>query len=114
MSAAANWSYTATATLWVLSGRDDLSGALTFEAPVAVLCDYMSEAKRAVDSRGVEFTSALTLYTEHPGIKQDDRIILGRSAEADPIALGAVEVRSVARMADTFDRAADDYKVMTA
>jgi len=113
MSAAASWSYTATATLWAQRSRDDFSGALTFDAPVTFACDYSSRAQRAVDSTGVEFTSQLTIYTERSDIRQGDRVMLGTSTETDPIAAGAVEVRTVGRDADTFDRVADDYKVMT-
>lgn len=78
-----------------------------------VLCDYASTAKTARDAKGDEFTTELLLYTERAGIKHGDRIMLGASTATDPIAAGAKEVRNVLRNADTFDRVADDYEVMT-
>lgn len=113
MSAAASWSYTATATLWAQRSRDDFSGALIFDAPVTFDCDYSSKAQRATNAAGVEFTTGLTLYTERADIRQGDRVMIGASTATDPIAAGALEVRAVSRDADTFDRSADDYRVMT-
>jgi hypothetical protein len=113
MSAAAAWSYTATATLWVLLGRDDWTGAVTYGAPQEVLCDYSAKAERRTDSTGVEFTTRQILYTERSDIKRGDRILIGTSDALDPLAAGAPEVRSVQRYADTFDRLADDFQVAT-
>jgi len=114
MSAAAVWSYTATATLWALQSRGDWNGALTFAAPVTFLCDYKADAKTRTDARGREYTSRLSIYTERAGIKQGDRVLIGRVTTADPIAAGALEVRKVLRQADVFDRLADDFEVATA
>lgn len=113
MSAAAAWSYTATATVWPLLGRDDWTGALSFGAPETFGCDYAAEAKRMTDDKGVEFVSQQTIWTERADIKQGDRVLIGASAAVDPVAAGAVEVRAVKRSADTFDRKADDFTVMT-
>jgi len=113
MSAAAAWSYTATATLWVLLGRDDWTGAVTYGPPQAVPCDYSAKAERRTDALGVEFTTRQIIYTERADIKRGDRIVIGASASLDPVAAGAAEVRSVQRYADTFDRLADDYEVAT-
>jgi hypothetical protein len=113
MSAAAAWSYTATATLWVLLGRDDWTGAVTYGAPQAVLCDYSAKAERRTDSTGVEFTTRQIIYTERADIKRGDRILIGTSTALDPLVAGAPEVRSVHRYADTFDRVADDFEVAT-
>lgn len=112
MSAAANWSYSATATLWALQSRADWSGALAFAAPVQILCDYKADAKTRTDARGREYTSRLSIYTERAGIKQGDRILIGTSTAADPVLAGADEVMDVARFGDTLDRQADDYVVM--
>ena len=57
MSAAAAWSYTATATLWVWLGRDDWTGVETFGPPQAVACDYSAKAERRTDALGVEFVT---------------------------------------------------------
>jgi glutaredoxin len=113
MSAAANWSYTARATLWPWLGRDDWSGVETFGPPQAIDCDYSAESKRMTDAKGVEFVTRQILYTERADIKQGDRVLIGESAVVSPIDAGALEVRAVKRDADTFDRVADDYQVMT-
>ena len=113
MSAAAAWSFTATATLWALRSRDGWSGVQAFDAPVAVACDYQAEAKTRTDGKGREYTSRLVIYTERAGIKQGDRILIGTSTAADPMAAGADEVRDVLRYADTFDRLRDDFEVVT-
>jgi hypothetical protein len=113
MSAAAAWSYTGTATLWVLLGRDDWTGAVTYGAPQAVACSYGAKAERRTDSLGVEFTTRQIIYTERADIKRGDRIVIGTSVSLDPVAAGAAEVRSVTRTEDTFDRVADDYEVAT-
>lgn len=113
MSAAASWSYTATATLWPRLGVDDWSGAVTYGAPQAVACDYSAKAERRTDALGVEFTTRQIIYTERADIKRGDRIVIGTSASLDPIAAGAAEVRAITRNADTFDRLADDFEVFT-
>ena len=113
MSAAASWSYTAVATLWPMAARDAWLGGKTFGAPVAVLCDYKAESKVMTDATGEEFTCAEVIYTERADIKRGDRILIGVSALADPIAASAREVRSVTRYGDTFERTTDDYLVAT-
>lgn len=119
MSASAAWSYTAKATHWHLLGRDDWSGQLTFAPPVTFDCDYKSEAVRSADAggtttnTGVELALRQVLYTEYSAVKQGDYVLIGESALLDPIAAGAAEVRTVVRDADTFDRIADDYRILT-
>jgi hypothetical protein len=113
VSAAAAWSYTSKATLWVLLGREDWTGKETYGAPVVFPCDYSAESVRMTDAKGVEFTTRQIIFTEHAGIKQGDMVLIGVSALDDPIAAGAMEVRAVTRYADTFDQVADDYKVLT-
>lgn len=114
MSALANWSYTATATLWPRTARDGWGGRVQFAAPVSIACDYSSEARVERDVAGKEFTTRHTLWTERADIKRGDFVLIGASTAADPTVVeGAEEVRSVKRSADTFDRRADDYAVMT-
>lgn len=119
MSAAANWSYTAKATHWPRLGRDDWTGQESFGAPVHFDCDYKSEAVRSADAGGlspgtsVELALRQVLYTEYAAVKQGDFVLIGESNEASPITAGAVEVRTVVRDADTFDRVADDYRILT-
>lgn len=113
MSAAAAWSYTATATLWVWLGRDDWTGVESWGPPQAVSCDYSAKAERRTDALGVEFVTRQIIYTERADIKQGDRMLIGVSDALDPVAAGALEVRSVTRYADTMDRVADDFEVAT-
>lgn len=113
MSSAARWSLTATATLWPLLSADGWSGGQQYGAPVAFLCDYASKTMTRRDSRGREITVSLVLFTERADIKQGDRVMIGASTAADPVAAGAREVLDVARSADTFERLADDFEVMT-
>lgn len=114
MSAAANWSYTGTATWWAWVGRDDWTGAETFRAPVLIACDYAAKAERRTDALGVEFVTRQMIYTEQAGIKRQDRILIGdHTGQANPLAAGAMEVRAVHVTADVFDRAADDWEIST-
>lgn len=117
MSAAARWSYTAKATHWPSLGKDDWSGGTTYGLPVTFLCDYKAERVRTTDAGGVSGSIELGLrqvfYTEYSAAKQGDFVLIGASSSPDPVAAGAAEVRSVGRSADTFDRVADDYEIMT-
>ena len=113
MSSLAAWSYTATATHWPRLARDGWSHAEGYAAPVTFVCDYASTAKQSRDPAGLAFTTNLLLFTERDSVKPGDRILLGASTAADPIAAGAIEVRQVLRNADTFERARDDYELQT-
>ena len=113
MSEAASWSYTAVATHWPLTGRDDWTGALTYGAPVSFPCDYKAESARVTDDNGVEFVARQQIYTEYDSCKQGDMVLIGSSSNPSPVAAGASEVRAVRRYADTFDRLRDDYEVIT-
>lgn len=114
MSASANWSYTATATLWPWLDREDWGGAQTFGPPVTFACSYSAKAERRTDDRGVEFVTRQIIYTERADIKQQDRILIGdHTDKIDPLAAGALEVRAVERQHDVFDGLADDFEVST-
>ena len=113
MSSAANWSYTAKATLWPFIAKDDWTHTETFGPPELFDCDYSAKAERRTDGKGVEFVTRQLIYTERAGIKQQDRVLIGASAEVSPITAGALEVRSVNRYADTLERLADDFEVAT-
>jgi hypothetical protein len=115
MSSTASWSYTAKATIWPLSGRDDWDGGQSFAAPVVIDCDYGSNSERLTDAKGDEFVSRLRIFTEYSGAKQGDRIAIGdHEAVTNPLTLAdAAEVRLVRRYADTLERKADDFEVIT-
>lgn len=111
---AASWSYLQTGTLWALTGRDDWTNAPTYDAPVWFLCDYAEESRRMTDATGEEFVARLLVYTSLTGIKQGDRVLMGASVGADPVAAGASEVRAVTRWADTFNAGgAEDFRIAT-
>jgi hypothetical protein len=113
MSSAARWANTSKATHWPLSAPADWKGAPTFGAPVVFDCDYKAEARKMTNSRGQEFTSRQQIYTERPSIHPGDRVLIGESALADPVAAGAEEVMAVARFADTLEGQAEDFMVVT-
>lgn len=113
MSAAANWSYTATATIWKNLGISDGGDSLGFAAPVAILCDYEGGLSKRLASLGAEIVVKNTIWTEYSSADAGDYILIGASTDADPLAAGADEVRQVIRYADTFDRVADDYAILT-
>lgn len=114
MSASAAWSHTSQATLWPFISRDDWSGVVTYGAPIVFSCDYKSESKIAVDDLGVEFITGQVMYTEYDIAKFGDRVLIGNHLDkTDPILAGALEVRLIGRYSDTFERVADDYKIMT-
>jgi len=114
MSAAASWANTAKATLWPAIVRTDWDGAATFGAPVLIACDYLSEAKVVRDAKGDEFTAALSVFTEHAAGKVGDMLALGdHSSSPSPVAAARL-VRVVERFADTFNRVADDFTLITA
>ena len=112
MSAAAAWSYTADATHWPLASRDGWSAAPVFGPPVAFRCSYGAGKRTRSSARGAEHVGTLSLFTERGTIKRGDRVMLGKSTAADPVAAGALEVLDVIRYEDTFDRKADDFEVL--
>jgi hypothetical protein len=113
VSAAARWSYTAKATVWAKTGFDDWTGVETYGAPQTIDCDYSAESKVVTDPNGEEFTTRQIIFTEADFVKRGDMILIGESAEANPVTAGAFAVRAVYRYSDTLDRAADDFKVLT-
>lgn len=68
---------------------------------------------RSADGDSVELGLRQAFFTEYSAAKQGDFVLIGASSNPDPVAAGAAEVRSVGRFADTFDRVADDYEIMT-
>lgn len=113
MSALASWSYTATATVWKNLGIDQYGDSLGYAAPVSILCDYGGDATARLGDIGLEIVIKDTIWTEYASAVSGDYILIGESSLADPIAAGADEVRHVIRYADTFDRLADDFAIIT-
>ncbi|ELY2591364.1 hypothetical protein SMB81_002873 [Cronobacter sakazakii] len=114
MSSVANWSYTATATIWRrLDGQDDYGDPLGYAEPEQILCDYEGGLSKKLASLGAEIVVKNTVWTEFALADAGDYILIGESAEADPILAGADEVQQVIRYADTFERLTDDYAILT-
>ena len=113
MSAAANWSYTAPCTIWRNLGIDEYGDPLGFSAPETIMCDYQGGLSAKIGDIGTEQVVKNTFWTEFSDATKGDYILIGESAESDPVAAGADEVMQVIRYADTFDRLADDYAVLT-
>lgn len=114
MSAAANWSYTTVATIWRKDGPADEYGKQRFLPPIAIMCDYGGDATARLGDIGLEFVVKNTHWTEYDLAEQGDYILIGASAALDPTAVdGADQIRHIIRYADTFDRIADDYAIIT-
>lgn len=114
MSNVANWSYTATATIWrKLAGNDEYGDQLGYAAPEQILCDYEGGLSKRLASLGAEIVVKNTVWTEFALAAAGDYLLIGVSTEADPVVAGADEVRQVIRYADTFERLADDYAILT-
>ena len=112
MSRVARWSYTAKATLWrpVISDRNgDITG---WEPLGSIYCDYASTVRVITDSLGREKTVRNTFWTEFADAQEGDRIFIGESDELTPPA-SADEILVITRDADTFNRTADDYMLIT-
>ena len=114
MSATASWSYTATATIWrKLEGTDEYGDPLGYAAPEQILCDYEGGLSKRIGNLGAEIVVKNTVWTEFALAEAGDYLLIGTSTEADPGVAGADEVRQVIRYADTFERLADDYAILT-
>lgn len=119
MSATANWSYTAKATVWRNLGKDEYGDPLGYSAPLVIDCDYqggMSEKIAGVSASlgnlGSEVVVKNTLWTEYADAQTGDFIFIGESVESDPLVAGADKILQVIRYADTFNRTADDYALL--
>lgn len=118
MSSAANWSYTAIATVWRVDSVNEY-GTKTFHAPELIYCDYGLDSNHSgllsagISGVGTEFVSKNTFWTEYDLAGEGDFILIGESSEPDPIKAGADEIKHVTRYADTFERLADDYALIT-
>lgn len=113
MSSAANWAYTAIATIWCVIGENEY-GTKTFYPPKLICCDYGLDSAIRLGDIGTGFVIKNTFWTEYSGANQGDFILIGKSLELDPIKAGADEIKHIIRYADTFERLADDYALITA
>lgn len=113
MSSLSAWSYTAQATIWKRSGGSSEYRDPVFEAPVVIACDYQGGLSKRVGDIGSEKVVKNTIWTEYALADTGDYILIGVSTEVDPIAAGADEIMQAIRYADTFDRLADDFAIIT-
>ncbi|HEI8775629.1 hypothetical protein [Enterobacter cloacae] len=116
MSAAANWSYTATATIWrkQSGGTDEYGDPINgYAAPEVIAVDYEGGLSKRIGSLGAEIVVKNTVWSEYALAAAGDYLLIGISTEPDPVVAGADEVRQVIRYADTFERLADDYAILT-
>ncbi|NPE52409.1 hypothetical protein E0I03_15385 [Dickeya dadantii] len=114
MSSAASWSYTAKATIWrKLARTDEYGDPLGYAPPEVILCDYEGGLSKRVGSLGAEIVVKNTVWTEYALAAAGDYLLIGESTGADPVSAGADEVRQVIRYADTFERLADDWTILT-
>ncbi|WP_150344255.1 hypothetical protein [Enterobacter ludwigii] len=114
MSEIARWSYTATATIWrKLEGNDEYGDPMGYAVPEQIMVDYEGGLSKRIGSLGAEIVVKNTVWTEFALATAGDYLLIGVSTEADPVVAGADEVRQVIRYADTFERLADDYAILT-
>lgn len=113
MSATANWSYTAQATIWKPLGNDEYGDSLGWSDPLVIDCDYQGGLSKRLGDIGGEKVVKNTVWTEYALADTGDYLLIGTSTNPDPIAAGADEVMQAIRYADTFERTADDYAIIT-
>ncbi len=112
MSSLARWSLTSKATHWPVLSVDGWSRLPVYGSPVVFACDYMAQAKRVTDSKGVEFTSSQVIYCERTQIKPGDMVAIGEHS-GTPAGAQAWLVKAVKVYADTFECVAEDVEVIT-
>lgn len=112
MSSAANWAYTAIATIWRVSGENEY-GTKTFHPPEFIYCDYGLDSATRLGDIGTGFVIKNSFWTEYALASEGDFILIGKFTELDPIEAGADEIKHIIRYADTFERLADDYALIT-
>ncbi len=113
MSSLASWSYTAQATIWKRSGATNDYGDPLFDAPLVIAVDYQGGLSKSLGDIGGERVIKNTLWSEYALADAGDYVLIGVSDNPDPISAGADEVMQVVRYADTFERTADDFAILT-
>lgn len=116
MSSTASWSYNKPCTIWRkgAGGNDEWGDPVDpYEPPETIMCDYIGGLSAKLGSLGKEVVVKNTFFTAYALADEGDYILIGPSTNPDPLSAGADEVRQVIRYADTFERIADDYAILT-
>lgn len=113
MSSVAAWSYTSPCTIWRNLGVDEYGDPLGYSAPEIIMCDYQGGLSAKIGDIGTEQVVKNTFWSEFAEAGKGDYILIGESSINDPIAAGADEIMQVIRYADTFERIADDFALLT-
>ncbi|MBD2806358.1 hypothetical protein ID855_16975 [Xenorhabdus sp. ZM] len=113
MSSLSNWSFTAPCTFWKRLGNDEYGKHLGYAEPQIILCDYQGGLSSKITGVGVELVAKNTFWTEFSTASVGDYLLIGESSNPDPIAAEADEIKHIVRYADTFERLADDYALVT-
>ena len=83
-----------------------------WEAPIAILCDYRGWSLCKIGDLGRELVVKNTIWTEYATAREGDYILIGASTDAAPPD-EADEIRQIVQFADTFERLADDFALIT-
>ena len=115
MSSLSAWSYTAPCTIWkrMPDASTEYGDEVVYAEPLVIMADYQGGLSKRIGSLGTERVVKNTFWTEFDLADAGDYILIGESTEADPMAAGADEVMQVIRYADTFERTADDFAILT-
>ncbi|KLU16509.1 MULTISPECIES: hypothetical protein [Xenorhabdus] len=113
MSSVANWAYTAPCTFWKRLGNNEYGSPLGYKEPQIIMCDYQGGLSSKISGIGTEIVAKNTFWTEFADASTGDYILIGESSNPNPIEEGADEIKHIARYADTFERLADDYALVT-
>jgi hypothetical protein len=113
VSSLAKWSYTAQATIWKPLGNNEYGDSLGWSEPLVIACDYGGDATARLGDIGIEINIKNTFWSEYSAAEKGDYILLGNSEVANPVEAGADEIMHVIRYADTFERIADDFAIIT-
>lgn len=113
MSITGRWSYTAPCTVWKSLGKDRDNQPLGWAAPLVIMAEYQGGLSKRIGNIGAELVVKNTIWSEYGEAEAGDYILIGESANPDPLAAGADQVMQVIRYADTFYRQADDFAILT-
>ncbi|MBD2779212.1 hypothetical protein ID854_19575 [Xenorhabdus sp. M] len=109
MSRVANWAYTVPCTFWKRLGDDEYGKPLGYGEPKVIMCDYQGGLVQQ------DYWGGCRAGGKIPSGQSLRRHlwVIGESSNPDPIVAGADEIKHIVRYADTFERLADDYALVT-